>query len=528
LIDPYVKVVMLPWTIAVQTKQVNDYQPGSVATWNEKLILPVPNEQQLPKNFKLAVQVWDEDVGADDICGQGSITKDIVEQAISKPNEDVPVECELKDQGSDEGATVCLQLRYVPVENPEKSAPGKWKRGGSIKGNLEVDICTATDIKNPDKEVDVTKDFYLYTKGALLCALYFGLNALVFMLTSTTTNEEGEKEFWSFLDTVYFGVVTITTTGYGDLLPSNNAAKAYSMVNCYVGVGIISSVLGFIVAGLMERRATDLVDEMQGKFGEKGNQLSGGLVSKVCSFIPIPRHVCIAFLFMTIQKVLSILFFTHADRHMLQFCAGHDDGDCVPVACPVPALSTASSSLTGIETLCDDCVVYNSSMWDTNHMGEPFCHNGHMFYNLNLVTAAYMSSVTVTSVGYGDFSPQGEDARAFAIFWILIGTLLTGNAWGSLNQWLLKTYQLWLDKNQHKKEFDAKSIMQIDKDKGGEVDEFEFVTHMLLKSNKLDLVTLRDIREQFHKLDASGDGVITKEDLEKRDLVVPVAQTKTK
>ena len=55
--------------------------------------------------------------------------------------------------------------------------------------------------------------------------------------------------------------------------------------------------------------------------------------------------------------------------------------------------------------------------------------------------------------------------------------------------------------------------MQIDKDKGGEVDEMEFVTHMLLKTNKVDMVTLQDLRRQFQELDASGDGVISKEDI---------------
>merc|ERR1740130_1402402 len=146
-------------------------------------------------------------------------------------------------------------------------------------------------------------------------------------------------------------------------------------------------------------------------------------------------------------------------------------------------------------------------------MAEPFCKNDHMMYNKNLLTTVYMTSVSMTSVGYGDYSPQTEGARLFAAFWLLFGALLNANAWGSLTSWLLQCYQDMLDKNTKAKVFDAKSIMQIDKDQGGEVDEMEFVTHMLLKTNKVDQMTLADIRRQFEELDASGDGIITKEDI---------------
>ena len=40
-----------------------------------------------------------------------------------------------------------------------------------------------------------------------------------------------------------------------------------------------------------------------------------------------------------------------------------------------------------------------------------------------------MATITMTSVGYGEFSPQNQAGRTFAIFWILGGTLLVGNFW---------------------------------------------------------------------------------------------------
>jgi len=265
------------------------------------------------------------------------------------------------------------------------------------------------------------------------------------------------------------------------------------MFNCYLGVGIISSVLGFLVAGIMEKKATEMVDEMQGKFSDEGDEIALGLMSKICNAIPIPRHVCIAFGLMLFIKCLAIIFFTHSDAHPIR------DGDSY-VACPGDTESLYPT--------------YNATgMFDADYMAEPFCKDNHMVYFTNLLTVVYMTSVSMTSVGYGDFSPQSEGARVFAIFWIMLGTLLNANAWGSLTAWLLQCYQEQLDKKKTVKVFDAKSIMQIDKDQGGEVDELEFVTHMLLKTNKVDQLTLADIRRQFEELDASGDGIITKEDI---------------
>jgi len=357
------------------------------------------------------------------------------------------------------------------------------------------------------------------------------------MLTSTTVHEDGGVGKWTFIDTLYFGIVTITTTGYGDLLPTDNIAKLYSMFNCYFGVVIISSVMGFMVAGVMEKKATAMVDEMQGKLEEEGDQLTGGLISKVCDLIPIPRHVSIAFGLMIIFKFIGILYYTHADQHPLHH--GLEDGaflnsaspwhasnytdrnSTAPgycnVACPNDELSlTTDGGGHAAYTNCPDCLVMydRDTHFDDMTMSDPFCDKGHMYYHNDLLTASYMVSVTMTSVGYGDFSPQGEGARCFAIFWILIATLLNVNAWGSLASWSLECYQEILDSKKTEKVFDAKSIMQIDKDSGGEVDEMEFVTHMLVKTNKCDLMTLADIRRQFAELDASGDGVITKEDID--------------
>lgn len=193
------------------------------------------------------------------------------------------------------------------------------------------------------------------------------------------------------------------------------------------------------------------------------------------------------------MKVIGVVFFTCADPHHLYDSTSPEYGDSY-----IPCYDVESMDREKAASLV---------------VGTTFCKDGVWNYYLNIRTAVYMVTVSMGSVGYGDWSPTGEGARVFTIFWLFTSCMFNAQAWGSLSAWLLESYQEMLDKKKLTKEFDAKSIMQIDKDQGGEVDEMEFISHMLLKTNRVDMMTLQDIRRQFAELDASGDGVISKEDI---------------
>lgn len=53
-------------------------------------------------------------------------------------------------------------------------------------------------------------------------------------------------EDWSWVDSIYFTVVTLTTVGYGDFAPQTDAGKLFTVFYIIIGVGIILSFINTV------------------------------------------------------------------------------------------------------------------------------------------------------------------------------------------------------------------------------------------------------------------------------------------
>ncbi len=92
---------------------------------------------------------------------------------------------------------------------------------------------------------------FLLTLGQFVRAIWNGLRdpefrallALVLGILLAGTLFYAKVEDWSWLDALYFSVVTLTTVGYGDLAPKQPISKIFTMVYLFVGIGIL---LGFV------------------------------------------------------------------------------------------------------------------------------------------------------------------------------------------------------------------------------------------------------------------------------------------
>ena len=65
-------------------------------------------------------------------------------------------------------------------------------------------------------------------------------------------------EDWSWVDSFYFTVITLTTVGYGDISPTTNGSKLFTIALIIVGIGIlitfIERIARYATEDFMERR----------------------------------------------------------------------------------------------------------------------------------------------------------------------------------------------------------------------------------------------------------------------------------
>lgn len=64
-------------------------------------------------------------------------------------------------------------------------------------------------------------------------------------------------ESWSFLDALYFSVVTIATVGFGDLTPHTVIGKIFTIIYIIAGIGLFASAVASLAKAILRAGASD-------------------------------------------------------------------------------------------------------------------------------------------------------------------------------------------------------------------------------------------------------------------------------
>jgi hypothetical protein len=69
-------------------------------------------------------------------------------------------------------------------------------------------------------------------------------------------------EDWSWVDSLYFSVVAVTTVGFGDLTPSTDSSKLFTVLYILSGISIMTTYLHARMnrRGIRRMSATDATD----------------------------------------------------------------------------------------------------------------------------------------------------------------------------------------------------------------------------------------------------------------------------
>lgn len=60
-------------------------------------------------------------------------------------------------------------------------------------------------------------------------------------------------EGWSIIDALYFSTMTVTTIGYGDLHPTTDVSKIFTVFYALIGIGIFVALMAQMARSLIQR-----------------------------------------------------------------------------------------------------------------------------------------------------------------------------------------------------------------------------------------------------------------------------------
>ena len=110
----------------------------------------------------------------------------------------------------------------------------------------------------------------LFNWSNLRGQLFVALSALIGMIAIGTVVYHS-LEGWSWVDSFYFSVCSITTVGYGDLAPTTEGTRLFTAFYVLAGVAVAFTALGVLGANYLRRsqevllrlRAVEESEEME-------------------------------------------------------------------------------------------------------------------------------------------------------------------------------------------------------------------------------------------------------------------------
>lgn len=144
------------------------------------------------------------------------------------------------------------------------------------------------------------------------------------------------------------------------------------------------------------------------------------------------------------------------------------------------------------------------------------------------ISAFYMSVITVTTVGFGDFTPKSVLGRSLGIVWMLTGVSATAFFLQSVSKAVYGDPSSPVQRGKQRKltmsaldtegrQISIESLAGMDRDVfnaidlngSGSLTKAEYTRYVLVKNNYLPIDILRAIDDKFDTIDLAGTGSVT-------------------
>ncbi len=120
----------------------------------------------------------------------------------------------------------------------------------------------------------VEKRFELLTLGLFVGFIVMVSTIALYLFEA----EQPDPSVTSLMDALYWSVITVTTVGYGDIVPTTTEGRVVAMVLVFVGIGVISFATSIVVTAFHEK----LRELHDNRVYSETERLSGVII--VCGF----------------------------------------------------------------------------------------------------------------------------------------------------------------------------------------------------------------------------------------------------
>lgn len=131
----------------------------------------------------------------------------------------------------------------------------------------------------------------------------------------------------------------------------------------------------------------------------------------------------------------------------------------------------------------------------------------------SFIDVLYYWNCTATTIGFGDVCPQTQLGRLLAIGFIPLSVVTLGEVIASVFAFITSRMAAKAEKDFLRREITFSDLDYLDVNDDGKVCELDFITFMLVAMQKVDRKTMKDLQRIFHALDAGKDGFLQKDDL---------------